>query len=119
MSFHYNKRIRVMIVDDSMLARRIINDGLSKYKNIEVVGEAVNARDARAKIPILKPDVITSDVEMPGMSGIDFVKNILPEYPIPIILVSSLDLRVFDALAVGAVDFVRNPDGLNGKERFI
>ena len=119
MSFHYNKRIRVMIVDDSMLARRIINDGLSKYKNIEVVGEAVNARDARAKIPILKPDVITSDVEMPGMSGIDFVKNILPEYPIPIILVSSLDLRVFDALAVGAVDFVRKPDGMNGKERFI
>lgn len=119
MSFHYNKRIRVMIVDDSMLARRIIRDGLSKYQNIEVVGEAVNARDARNKIPILKPDVITSDVEMPGMSGIDFVKHILPEYPIPIILVSSLDLRVFDALAVGAVDFVRKPDGMNGKERFI
>ena len=119
MSFGFNKKIRVMIVDDSMLARRIIHDGLRRYQNIEVVGEAVNARDARAKIPILKPDVITSDVEMPGMNGIDFVKSILPEYPIPIILVSSLDLRVFDALAVGAVDFVRKPDGINGKERFI
>ena len=119
MSFSYNKKIRVMIVDDSMLSRKIIRDGLSRYQNIEVVGEAINARDARAKIPMLRPDVITSDVEMPGMSGIDFVKSILPEYPIPIILVSSLDLRVFDALAVGAVDFVRKPDGINAKERFI
>ena len=119
MSYSYNKKIRVMIVDDSILARRIIHDGLKKYQNIEVVGEAVSARDGRNKIPILKPDVITSDVEMPGMSGIDFVKHILPEYPIPIILVSSLDLRVFDALAVGAVDFVRKPDGMNGKEHFI
>lgn len=114
-----NKKIRVMIVDDSLLARRIIHDGLKKYPNIEIVGEAINAIDAKVKIPVLKPDVITSDVEMPGMSGIDFVKNILPEYPIPIILVSSLDLRVFDALAVGAVDFVRKPDGMNGKDRFI
>lgn len=113
------KKIRVLIVDDSMLARRIIHDGLAKYPNIQVVGEAINAVDARAKLRILKPDVITSDVEMPGMSGIDFVKNILPESPVPIILVSSLDLRVFDALAVGAVDFVRKPDGMNGRERFI
>ncbi len=119
MSYSYNKKIRVMIVDDSILARRIIHDGLKKYQNIEVVGEAINARDARAKIPVLKPDVITSDVEMPGMNGIDFVKSILPEYSIPIILVSSLDLRVFDALAVGAVDFVRKPEGIHGKERFI
>lgn len=118
MSFQ-TKKIRVLIVDDSMLARKIIHDGLAKYPNIQIVGEAVNAVDARAKLKILKPDVITSDVEMPGMSGIDFVKSILPEYPIPIILVSSLDLRVFDALAVGAVDFVRKPDGINGRERFI
>lgn len=105
------KKIRVMVVDDSMFARSIIKNGLRKYGNIEVVGEAVNAADARRKLPQLRPDVMTLDVEMPGMSGIDFVKSILPEYPIPIILVSSLNLRVFDALAVGAVDFVRKPEG--------
>lgn len=113
------KKIRVMIVDDSMLARRIIQNGLSRYTNIEVVGEAFNAMDARKKLPILNPDVMTLDVEMPGMNGIDFVKEILPIHPIPIILVSSLNLRVFDAMAVGAVDFVRKPDGTEGNDRFI
>lgn len=104
------KHIRVLVVDDSILARRMIREGLSQNTTIEVVGEAVDAQDARLKIPMLRPDVITLDVEMPGMNGIDFVKSILPQYPIPIILVSALDLRVFDALAVGAVDFVRKPD---------
>lgn len=113
------KKIRVMIVDDSMLARRIIQNGLSQYPNIEVVGEAFNAMDARKKLPLLNPDVMTLDVEMPGMNGIDFVKDILPVHPIPIILVSSLNLRVFDAMAVGAVDFVRKPDGIEGNDRFI
>ena len=113
------KKIRVMIVDDSMLARRIIQNDLSRYPNIEVVGEAFNAMDARKKLPILNPDVMTLDVEMPGMNGIDFVKEILPIHPIPIILVSSLNLRVFDAMAVGAVDFVRKPDGTEGNDRFI
>lgn len=115
-----SKKIRVMIVDDSMLARRMLQTGLSKYPNIQVVGEAINAMDARRKIPLLHPDVITMDVEMPGMNGIEFVKSILPEYPIPIILVSSLNLRVFDALAVGAVDFVRKPDGkIMNNDQFI
>ena len=115
------KKIRVMVVDDSMFARSIIKNGLRKYDNIEVVGEAVNAVDARRKLPQLRPDVMTLDVEMPGMSGIDFVKSILPEHPIPIILVSSLNLRVFDALAVGAVDFVRKPEGggQGATDRFI
>lgn len=118
MSFQ-SKKIRVMIIDDSMFSRRIMNDGLSKYPNIEIVCEAVNVKNARDKIPILKPDVIISDVEMPGMNGIDFVKSILPEYPIPIVLVSSLNLRVFDALAVGAVDFVKKPDGKENRDKFI
>ncbi len=113
------KKIRVMIVDDSMLARRIIQNGLSRFPNIEVVGEAFNAMDARKKLPLLNPDVMTLDVEMPGMNGIDFVKDILPVHPIPIILVSSLNLRVFDAMAVGAVDFVRKPDTADGNDRFI
>lgn len=112
------KKIRVMVVDDSMLARHIIQSGLSRFPNIEVVGEAINAMDARKKLPVLNPDVMTLDVEMPGMNGIDFVKEILPVHPIPIILVSSLNLRVFDAMAVGAVDFVRKPDTNDGNDRF-
>lgn len=113
------KKIRVMIVDDSVFARRIIRDGLMKRPNIEVVGEASCAAEARAKLPALRPDVMTLDVEMPGMNGIDFVKSLLPQHPIPIILVSSLNLRVFDAMAVGAVDFVRKPEGSGDNQAFL
>lgn len=115
------KKIRVMIVDDSPVARSFLKEGLSKQPNIEIAGEAINAFDAKQKIERFHPDVMTLDVEMPGMNGIDFVKSILPKYRIPIILVSSLNLRVFDALAVGAVDFVRKPDGSpnGGNEQFI
>lgn len=105
-----NKKIRVMVIDDSMLARKMIVDGLSRSPRIEVVGTAFNAQDAMSKVAQLRPDVITSDVEMPGMSGIDFLKKLLPRYPLPVILVSSLNLRVFDALSAGAVDFVRKPE---------
>ena len=114
-----NKKIRVMVVDDSILARTILTQGLGKSPRIEVVGTAFNPQDAMAKIPQLKPDVITSDVEMPGMSGIDFLKLLLPKYPVPVILVSSLNLRVFDALSAGAVDFVRKPEAGQGNDAFI
>lgn len=115
------KKVRVMIVDDSPVARSFLKEGLSKQHNIEIVGEAINAFDAQQKIERFNPDVMTLDVEMPGMNGIDFVKSILPKHKIPIILVSSLNLRVFDALAVGAVDFVRKPDGslYTGNDQFI
>lgn len=103
------KKIRVLVVDDSLLARSLIIKSLSAHPRIEVVGFAINTLDARQKIPSLKPDVVTMDVEMPGQSGIDFLKEYLPTNPIPVILVSSLNLKVFDALAAGAVDFVRKP----------
>ena len=108
-----------MVVDDSMLARSIIMNGLSAHPRIEVVGYAINTLDARNKIPQLKPDVITMDVEMPGQSGTDFLKQYLPSNPIPVILVSSLNLKVFDALAVGAIDFVRKPDAQMHNDDFI
>lgn len=114
-----NKKIRVMVVDDSVLARTIITQGLGKHPRIEIVGTAFNPRDAMAKIPQMRPDVITSDIEMPGMSGLDFLKQLLPKYPLPVILVSSLNLRVFDALSAGAVDFVRKPDSSQSNDVFI
>lgn len=105
-----NKKIRVMVVDDSILARTMISNGLNASPQIEVVATSFNAKDARAKVDQVQPDVMTLDVEMPGMNGIDFLKQLLPVVPLPVILVSSLDLRVFDALSAGAVDFVRKPE---------
>ena len=112
------KPIRVLVVDDSLVARNMITKGLESYPRIQVVGTAINAVDAKTKIAQLTPDVVTMDVEMPGMNGIDFLKSFLPQHPIPVILVSSLNLRVFDALAVGAVDFVRKPDGTESISSF-
>ncbi len=105
-----NKKIRVMVVDDSMVARSMLIRGLSAHPRLEVVGFAINTLDAKNKIPQYQPDVITMDVEMPGQNGIEFLRQYLPTHPIPVIVVSSLNLKVFDALAVGAVDFVRKPD---------
>lgn len=113
------KKIRVMVVDDSLVARNIIIQGLQTHPNLEIVGFAINAIDAKNKVTKLKPDVMTLDVEMPGMSGIDFLKDFLPTYHLPVILVSSLSLRVFDALGAGAVDFVRKPGEGQSTKDFI
>ena len=113
------KPIRVPVVDDSMVARNMITKGLSAHPRIEVVGTAINAIDAKNKISRLSPDVVTMDVEMPGTNGIEFLKQFLPQHPLPVILVSSLNLRVFDALAAGAVDFVRKPDGTESMNSFL
>ena len=113
------KKIRVLVVDDSILARKLIIDGLSKYPNIEVVGFAINAVDAKSKVKQLNPDVMTLDVQMPGMTGMDFLKQFLPEHPLPVVLCSSLNLGVFDALHAGAVDFVRKPDATQSNDMFI
>ncbi len=104
-------KIRTMVIDDSLVFRKFLIENLPKLQpQIEIVGYAINAYDAMRKVPDLKPDVITLDIEMPRMSGIDFLKELLPKHPIPVILVSSLNVSVFDALSYGAVDFVRKPD---------
>lgn len=103
-------KIRLMIVDDSAVYRNWLISSLSKNDRFEIVGYAVDAFDAERKVPLLKPDILTLDIEMPGMSGIEFLKKLLPRHPVPVILVSSLNIKVFDALEAGAVDFVRKPD---------
>lgn len=113
------RKIRVLVVDDSILARKVIIDGLSARRGIEVVGYAINAIDAKNKIKQLNPDVMTLDVQMPGMTGLDFLKSLLPQTPLPVVLVSSLNLGVFDALHAGAVDFVRKPDSDISTEAFV
>lgn len=104
------KKIRLLIVDDSIFFRRALVDALSADPRIEVVGMAVDAMDAMEKIKALNPDVVTLDVEMPKLNGIDFLKKLIPIRPVPVVVVSSAPIRVLDALDAGAVDFVRKPE---------
>ncbi|MFC5471726.1 chemotaxis response regulator protein-glutamate methylesterase [Cohnella suwonensis] len=104
------KKIRVLIVDDSLVFREVLRKGLSSDPAIEVVAVAVDPFDARDKILRYQPDVMTSDVEMPKMNGIEFIRRLLPQYALPVVVVSSVNAAVFDAMKVGAVDFVAKPD---------
>ena len=105
--------IRVLVVDDSLMFRNMLVKGLNSDPNIEVVAEAEDAYAARDAIIKYKPDVMTLDVELPRMSGIEFLKRLMPQYPLPVVMISSLNNKVFDALEAGAVDFVNKPNNLN------
>ena len=106
-------RIRVLIVDDSALVRRILSEVLSADPALEVVGTASDAYVARDKIKQLNPDVLTLDVEMPKMDGVTFLRNLMRLRPMPVVMVSSLTEHgaevTLDALAVGAVDYLPKP----------
>ncbi len=104
-------KIRVLIVDDSPLFRDFLYNGLSQDERITVCGMAGDPYEARDLIIKLKPDVMTCDIEMPRMDGIEFVKKLIPQYPLPVVMISSLSDRVFEALNAGAVDFVAKPSG--------
>lgn len=110
-----NQKIRLLIVDDSIFFRKTLVSALSADPRIEVIGTAVDAMDAMDKIQNLNPDVVTMDVEMPKLNGIDFLKKLMPIHPVPVVVVSSLPIRVLDALSAGAVEFVRKPE-LKGPE---
>ncbi len=107
------KKIRVLVVDDSAMIRNILADGLQKDPTIEVVGKAADPYIARDKIVELKPDVITLDVEMPRMDGLEFLKKLMAQFPLPVIMVSALTERgkriTLESLEAGAVDFVTKP----------
>jgi len=109
------KKIRVLIVDDSAIVRKIFSEELSRYADIEVVGVAPDPFVARDKIVNLKPDVITLDIEMPRMDGLTFLKKLMKYYPIPTIIVSSLTPKggkmTLEALDIGAVDVIGKPGG--------
>jgi len=103
----------VLIIDDSALVRQILLQGLSLDQDIEVVGTASDPFAARDKIVQLRPDVLTLDVEMPRMDGVEFLRRLMPQYPLPVLMVSSLTQKgkqiTLDALEAGAVDFVAKP----------
>jgi two-component system, chemotaxis family, protein-glutamate methylesterase/glutaminase len=108
-----NNIVKVLIVDDSALVRDILTKGLSQDPGIQVVGTAPDVFVARDKIIELKPDVLSLDVEMPRMDGVEFLRRLMPQYPIPVVVVSSLTQKgkqiTFQALEAGAVDFVSKP----------
>lgn len=101
-----SKKIRVLIIDDSIFFRETIAKWIGADGGIEVVGTAGDVFEARDKIIDLEPDVLTLDVELPRMNGIEFLKKLMPQYPLPVVVVSSVSDNVFDALSAGAVDFV-------------
>ena len=105
--------IKVLIVDDSALVRKLLTEMLSKDGDIEIVGTATDPFAAREKIKALNPDVITLDVEMPRMDGVTFLENLMRLRPMPVVMVSSLTQQGADvtlrALELGAIDFVPKP----------
>ena len=105
------KKIRVLVVDDSLVFRETLARGLAVDPMIEVVATAVDPFDARDKILEYKPDVMTLDIEMPRMNGIEFLRKLMPQYPLPTIVISAVNEHVFEAINLGAIDFVRKPDG--------
>ena len=107
------KTIKVLIVDDSALVREILSRGLAQDPAIEVVGTAADSYSARDKIVELKPDVLILDVEMPRMDGVEFLRRLMPQYPVPVVVVSALTKKgaaiTMDAIEAGAVDVVAKP----------
>lgn len=107
------KKIKVLVVEDSLLFRELLVRNLNADPNIEVVAVATDPFEARDKIIKYKPDVMTLDIELPKMSGLEFLQKLMPQYPIRTIVVSTLSDRVFDAIRAGAVDFVAKPISSN------
>ncbi len=108
-------KIKVLIVDDSAIVRKIFSDHLSKEADFEVVGAAPDPFVARDKIVRLKPDVVLLDIEMPRMDGLTFLKKLMHYYPLPVIIVSSLTPKgskmALDAIEYGAVEVLSKPGG--------
>lgn len=107
------KKIKVLIVDDSALVRDILSKGLSQDPTFEIIGTAPDVFVARDLIVEKRPDVLTLDIEMPRMDGVEFLRKLMPQFPLPVVIVSSLTQKgkqiTLQALAAGAVDFVSKP----------
>ncbi|TRW94349.1 response regulator [Candidatus Methylobacter oryzae] len=106
-------KIRVLIVDDSLLIREVLTEILSSSEDIEVVGAAEDPYVAREMIKALNPDVLTLDIEMPRMDGITFLRNLMRLRPMPVVMISALTESnaevTLTALELGAVDFIAKP----------
>jgi two-component system chemotaxis response regulator CheB len=110
-----NRRIRVLIVDDSAVVRKLVTDALRADPDIEVVGTAIDPYVARDKIKQLAPDVLTLDLEMPRMDGLTFLRILMEQHPMPVVIMSSLSQRgsdyALEALRLGACEVLGKPAG--------
>lgn len=113
MNQSFARKIRVLVVDDSAIVRKIFTEELSKEPDIEVIGTAPDPYIARDKIIFQKPDVITLDIELPRMDGLTFLKKLMRYNPLPVIVVSSLTQNgskmALEALESGAIDVLSKP----------
>jgi two-component system chemotaxis response regulator CheB len=114
-------RIRVLVIDDSAVARRVISDLLAEDPAIEVAGTAAHGRVALAKIPQLKPDLVTLDLEMPEMDGLQMLAVLRKDHPaLPVIVLSSMTARgaaiTLESLTLGARDYITKPAGFGAAE---
>ncbi len=103
-------KVKVLIVDDGVLFCETLARKLALDRCIEVVGIAGDAYEARDKILEFKPDVLTIKIDLPKLNGIEFLQRLLPQYPLPVVILNEFDERIFDALNVGAVDYVIKSD---------
>ena len=99
------RKIRVLVVEDSLFFRELLVANLNKDPAIEVVASAKDAFEARDLIIKHRPDVMTLDIEMPKMIGLEFLQKLMPQYPMPVVMISSLSDKVFDALNAALLRF--------------
>lgn len=114
------KKIKLLVVDDSLFSQALIKKIIAETTDIEIIATAKNALEAVQLIKQKDPDVVLTDVEMPGMNGFELVKKMMQEKPVRFIIMSSLNRSVFDVLHAGAVDFIKKPDmaSADNKEHF-
>ena len=113
MTLTLETNVKVLIVDDSAIVRKILSNHLGQQRGIQVVGTAPDPYIARDKILSLEPDVLTLDIEMPKMDGITFLRKLMKHYPMPVIILSSLTPKgskmALEALSAGAIDVISKP----------
>lgn len=106
-------KIKVLIVDDSNIIQKILISILTLDQNIEIIGTASDPYEAREKIKLLNPDVVTLDIEMPKMNGLEFLEKIMTLRPMPVVMISSLTekgaIQTIKALELGAIDYISKP----------
>ena len=110
--------IRVLVVDDSALVRTVLKEELGRESDIEVIAAVPDVYVARDRIVLDRPDVVTLDIEMPRMDGVEFLRRLMPQYPVPVVIVSALATAhaqlTLQALQYGAIDFVTKPSARLG-----
>lgn len=104
--------IKVLIVEDSLLFRNLLSRALQLDPQIRIVAEVGDPYEARDAIIKYEPDVMTLDLELPKMGGLEFLQKLMPQYPIPTVVISALSDKVFECLRAGAVEFVDKPSGM-------